>query len=560
MVRTSVGAALAATLLAPSVAEACGGFFCSSARPVDQAAEEVVFAVADGTVTMHVKIAYTGEAEDFAWVVPVPQVPDLEIGTDALFPILSQLRARWNLARDLGDCDLDLAVPSAGGDDDDGRGEGVEVVSTGVVGPYETAVLQATDSGELLEWLGDNGYDLPADLDGALAPYVADGMYFVALKLAKDEDVGDLEPIVLTYPGTQPAIPIQLTSIAATEDMRLRVYLLGEHRAVPESYLHLVLNELAIDWWTGGANVEAVITRAANEAGGHGFFTDYAGSTEPIRGQLWTAAWDRIDDDLLAVADATGVFEVLVASGLPFDDAVLGVLSDHLDLPRESSAGLDLLDVLGCLAPYGYYYGYGGYGGDCYVEELAAIEVDGAALAADFEAQVLEPRRRTEAMLGAHPRITRLTSDVSPIEMTVDPTFVFNADLRDVELQRDATEEYDCGAGADLFEAPRRLRLSDGRVVPLPSIDELAELGLTEIQWLEQRGLTTPANARIERTGASGEPEVLTDNAGLLQTQLDALGGLVKGDGCGCGSHGSGAAGLVGVGLALLLRRRGVAL
>ena len=52
MVRAYVGAAMAVTLAVPSIAEACGGFFCDTARPVDQAAEEILFAVDDeaGTV------------------------------------------------------------------------------------------------------------------------------------------------------------------------------------------------------------------------------------------------------------------------------------------------------------------------------------------------------------------------------------------------------------------------------------------------------------------------------------------------------------------------------
>ena len=103
----------AAALALPSVANACGGFFCNPNQPVDQKGEEILFAVdaERNTVEMHVKIEYEGAAEDFAWVLPSPADPKLSIGTDAVFPVLSTLRARFSLNRDLGDC----AVPMAGG-------------------------------------------------------------------------------------------------------------------------------------------------------------------------------------------------------------------------------------------------------------------------------------------------------------------------------------------------------------------------------------------------------------------------------------------------------------
>ena len=38
---------------------------------------------------VHVRIQYTGAAERFAWMVPLPAVPEVEIGVDALFDALS---------------------------------------------------------------------------------------------------------------------------------------------------------------------------------------------------------------------------------------------------------------------------------------------------------------------------------------------------------------------------------------------------------------------------------------------------------------------------------------
>lgn len=510
---------------------ACGGFFCGAQTPVDQAAEEILFALAGDEVTMHVKIAYEGPAEDFSWVVPVAAEPTLEIGTDALFTTLSGLRARWQLTQDTDNCSMDESAASS---TDAGYmgGGGVTIISTGAVGPYEQVTLLADDTAGLVDWLNSHNFDISDDFDTAIAPYVASGQYFVALRLAKDKDAGDLEPIALTYKGSIASIPIQLTSIAATPDMGLRVYVLGEHRAVPYSYLHVQLNHLSINWWTAGANVEDAIGLAADEAGGHAFFTDYAGSTEPVQGQIFSNAWDQID--LGGIDSAETLLLTLVTEGLPLDDPMLDVLAFHLGLPVTSNAELDLTTVFGCMSPgtyYGYSYGTTAGSGDCYGDELAEITFDPDALAADVELTVLEPRRRTEALLAAYPKISRMTSSVSPAEMTVDPTFVLNPDMGDVAQTRTAVEAYACRRQEGLFDARRALQLTDGRSVLLPSRRELSDLGMTEFEWLTEYGVTTPAAAIIERTSGSGQPEVLVDNRDLLEQQIR---GLLSGGACSC--------------------------
>src|SRR5688572_14011084 len=62
-------------LLDGSPASACGGFFCG-AQPVDQTAERILFEVGPESVTMTTQITFSGRAEDFAWVLPLRDVPE----------------------------------------------------------------------------------------------------------------------------------------------------------------------------------------------------------------------------------------------------------------------------------------------------------------------------------------------------------------------------------------------------------------------------------------------------------------------------------------------------
>jgi hypothetical protein len=55
------------------LAYACGGLFCQNS-PVDQNAERIIFTQnGNGTVTAIIQIQYTGFAEDFSWILPIPE-------------------------------------------------------------------------------------------------------------------------------------------------------------------------------------------------------------------------------------------------------------------------------------------------------------------------------------------------------------------------------------------------------------------------------------------------------------------------------------------------------
>ena len=113
-------------LLLSSAALACGGLFCSpTVAPIDQAAEEIWFALDEeaGTVEMHIAIQWEGKSEDFAWILPVPDEPELflssptvfrglQLLTNPSFQALGDTRGRCGPIR-LG-CRTDLAFAESG--------------------------------------------------------------------------------------------------------------------------------------------------------------------------------------------------------------------------------------------------------------------------------------------------------------------------------------------------------------------------------------------------------------------------------------------------------------
>lgn len=512
-------AAVALGAAVPGVASACGGFFCNQ-EPMDQNRERIVFAFdeVEQVIDVHVQIFYTGNAQEFAWVVPVPAEPELGTGSDELFRVLDQVTApAYQLAYDFeGDCawyaDEDDAVadgaetdapPSGGGL----GGEGVTVVAQEQVGPYETVTLSATGEEALITWLQDNGYDLPDAITPKLAPYVADGSFFVALRLSNDKDAGDIVPLTMRYDGDTASIPLELTSIAATPDMRLEPYVLADRRAVPSNYLHVQVNEAAVNWLTFGSNYADVISKAADQAGGQAFATDYSGSTERLRDRLWFEGMVDVDA-LRPITDPqqfveTMLFEQQWPRG---SQQLLGLLEAYVPRPQAAiDAGVQATDFYNFPSGYAEYY------------DLIA-DFDPEAFADALEEGVVEPLQAAQRMVDAHDTLTRLTSSMDPAEMDRDPMFTLNADMPPVSNEHLATIVYDCTTTDDPWQAPRRIELEDGRVILVPSESWIWDNGGPEAFW---ERLENTAALVIEQTSSAGLPTILQDLSGEAGDDLD---------------------------------------
>src|SRR6476646_5077301 len=82
-------------------ASACGCFTPPDPSvPIVQAGERILFAMSGGQVTAHIQIQYKGTAQDFGWLLPLPSVPTLQVGTDELFTTLTgQTQPKYDFQR-----------------------------------------------------------------------------------------------------------------------------------------------------------------------------------------------------------------------------------------------------------------------------------------------------------------------------------------------------------------------------------------------------------------------------------------------------------------------------
>src|SRR5206468_10484858 len=122
------------------------------------------------------------------------------------------------------------------------------VVGTESVGAFDVTVLQAANADEVSAWLATNGFLNAPEAPSLLQDYIDRGHVFVAVKLQPGAGVNEIHPLVIRYQGNEPCIPLKLTRVAATQDMGVRAFFLGDRRVVPVSYKEVTLNPARLDW------------------------------------------------------------------------------------------------------------------------------------------------------------------------------------------------------------------------------------------------------------------------------------------------------------------------
>jgi len=498
-------------------AQACGGLFCNAAPvnpltplPVAQNGENIVFAItkdpAGGAPTLqaHIQILYTGDAAKFSWVVPVDAMPTLSTGSDRLFTTLASVtQPRFVPTSQIsGTC-----IPPMGGNTTGAAGAfggtgtagstgaagsggspSVMVSFQGAVGPFDAAVIKSNDAMALRKWLTDNGYVVSDQAAGLIDDYVSENKYFVALKLLNGVGVRSIQPIVLTFKGVEACVPLRLTAIAANPNMPVLVWVLGDERVAPRGYYEIKIDEMRVDWLSAGSNyfgADGLVSRAANEAGGKAFVTEYAGPSTVARAQVYVNGQFNAATLRAAMTPPAYMSALTSMNGLANDTLMLPLLAQYIPMPAAVKA-MGITDV--------QFYGNIG----TYWSQFAFPPYDLAGLTTAIETSIIKPRIDAQMMIDAHPYLTRLNTFISPDEMDKDPFFFEAKDLKDVSNVHTAVLRSMCGDAEYLAcNAPQRLELPDGRMAWVrpgsksttacqfvsPNVAGLQSLPAAEVAW-----------------------------------------------------------------------------
>ncbi len=280
-----IGLCLFGLLVFAPGAQACGGFFCQNV-PVDQSAERIIFAVNDNdsTIDAYVQINYTGSPDNFAWVVPVPNPPKVDVADISMIRELDRLTQPVYIAPPLSDSCRQLAgrfygllgaAPAAT--------SAVTVFGQGSVGPYNYAIVGSDDPQELVKWLRTNQYQITPAMEPLVDVYVKEKMVFLAMKLQPQKQVRDIQPVKMTYKSTKPMIPLRLTAVAANPNMVVLTWILARAQAEPENYaVFKIPDEQIVFTAFGGSNYSQVVLDNAKRLSGRAFITEFAGATSKL--------------------------------------------------------------------------------------------------------------------------------------------------------------------------------------------------------------------------------------------------------------------------------------
>jgi len=196
-----------------SISLADGGLFTPLDRDIYEPNQLAMIVFDDMVEKIIFQVDYEGDAEDFAWVIPVPGYPKLFPVEDEIFYELHELTKpapSWSFGCGWG------MFPTAPGD------EGVYIWEENQVGIYYTTTLSASDPNSLVEWLNNNGYAFPIEGQEILDYYVQKNWFFVAMKIQLEEAInssenytGAIQPIGIMFFSDEMIYPLKISALSA---------------------------------------------------------------------------------------------------------------------------------------------------------------------------------------------------------------------------------------------------------------------------------------------------------------------------------------------------------
>ncbi len=240
----------------------CGTYVGPAGSTLSNEASQIVVVRQGQQTTLTMANDYSGDADQFAVVIPVPEIleaKDVRLASadlltrldeystprlvryscDNLYSFKGGKSQEGSTQQDQG------ALPfSCGSESEFAPGEvgsnsppaetAVQVESSFAVGAYEFVVLSAEDSSDLLTWLSGSGFGVPADAADLLGEYIDAGSYFLAARVnlgALPIRPSFLSPIQISYTADLVSLPIRLGTLNSTGEQELLLYTIGDEGA-----------------------------------------------------------------------------------------------------------------------------------------------------------------------------------------------------------------------------------------------------------------------------------------------------------------------------------------
>jgi MYXO-CTERM domain-containing protein len=329
--------ALAAGLLCSTLvmthspdARACGGCFHPPTPPTQNASvitdHRMALAVSPAQTVLWDQVRYSGDPQEFAWVLPVGQAAYIELARDEWLSALDAVSAPTisppplparcgSYGNASGGSGFGCGASSApntyyGGSDASintqfDSGDGVQVVSQNVVGPYLAVHLRSTSGEAITTWLIDNGFEIPQSVQPILDAYTNQGFDFIALKLAPSVGVQAMQPVRIVTPGADPTLPLRMVAAGIGSSVGLTLYVIGEGRYDSANFANATIDPTKILWDPTAVRSNYSDLFAAATSGSSTWVTEYSGPPGTLS-QLYKASCLSKPEVAVACADDGG--------------------------------------------------------------------------------------------------------------------------------------------------------------------------------------------------------------------------------------------------------------
>lgn len=270
----------------PRVADACGGCFAPPEAITSVESHRMVISLTPQRTTLWDQIRYTGNPQDFVWVLPVPSsTASIEISDSLFFDEMEQFTQPVILAPPLPP--LDCAPPPWENDNawsgaQDGAplaaDAGVTVFREETVGPYETVTIGSESATALQDWLVAHGYNVPDATLSTIEHFVRRKNVFVALRLSPGLGVQAMQPVRVRYPGYMATFPLKMVTVGASGVLELTLWVIAEQRYEAKNYATVTVprDKLVWDWNRQLSNYKEMFDAVIDQAGGRAWVTEAA--------------------------------------------------------------------------------------------------------------------------------------------------------------------------------------------------------------------------------------------------------------------------------------------
>ncbi|MEV6950428.1 DUF2330 domain-containing protein [Streptomyces sp. NPDC051183] len=231
------------SLVNPAYACGCGAMIPPGYSRIGVEQETSVVRWDGRTEQIVMRFTVRGDAQQAAWIMPVPGRATVELADGAMFGELTWLtrperRTRHHFWPREKDWPFSSGSRDMAGAPAPGAARSVDVVGREQLGDFDVARLTATDPDALRNWLEDNGFKLPDGLAAELKPYVDQKWEYVAVRLAPRQQgktlQGHLDPLRIRFDSDRLVYPMRLSRLAKSPQS-LSLYVLADHRMEPDS-------------------------------------------------------------------------------------------------------------------------------------------------------------------------------------------------------------------------------------------------------------------------------------------------------------------------------------